>query len=207
MLPAILFKVITMHTRIYLARHGETLWNKSQRLQGQLDSELTPLGENQALDIAKKLVTKHIDLIVSSPLGRAYKSAKICQQALNVEHQIEYDLIERNLGKWQGEELQQIKRLPDYNECLKEVTSLTIDDVEPALSCGQRILKSLKQLANENTSNTLLVIFHGEALRCLLFLLGKKETSNAFQLYKNGCIVTLDFDVKTQRFTTVQDKL
>ena len=41
-----------MPTKIYLARHGETLWNKTQRLQGQLDSELTSLGKIQSLDVA-----------------------------------------------------------------------------------------------------------------------------------------------------------
>ncbi|MBP1669481.1 MAG: Histidine phosphatase superfamily (branch 1) [Bacteroidetes bacterium] len=30
-----------MCTLVYLIRHGETLWNKEKRLQGQLDSPLT----------------------------------------------------------------------------------------------------------------------------------------------------------------------
>ena len=77
-----------MPTKIYLARHGETLWNKTQRLQGQLDSELTSLGKIQSLDVANKLVTKNIDLIISSPLGRALESAYICQEKLKVAHHI-----------------------------------------------------------------------------------------------------------------------
>lgn len=196
-----------MQTRIYLARHGETLWNKTQRLQGQLDSELTQLGESQALAVAKKLASKNIDVIVSSPLGRAHKSALICQQALNVKHLMNDALMERYLGVWQGKEIQHIKTLPEYSECLKQVTSLAVNDLESALDCGHRIFESLKHLGNDHTGKNLLVIFHGEALRCLLFLLGKTDTSNAFQLYKNGCIVTLDYDTKTQQFTTVQDDL
>ncbi|WP_170309612.1 histidine phosphatase family protein [Litorilituus lipolyticus] len=196
-----------MHTRIYLARHGETLWNKTQRLQGQLDSDLTPLGENQALAIAKKLADRHIDLIVSSPLGRAKKSALICQQILKVDHQIKMPLMERNLGIWQGEEIQHLKTLPDYHECLQQVTSLAIYNLESALNCGQRILESLKQLANDNSGKSVLVIFHGEALRCLLFLLGKEDTLNAFHLYKNGCIITVDFNTTTQEFTLVLDDI
>jgi len=184
---------MNMQTTIYLARHGETLWNKTQRLQGQLDSELTPFGKRQSLEIAEKLATKNIDLIISSPLGRALASAFICQQKLSVTHQVSANLTERNLGLWQGEEVKTLQLLPEYDEVLNQVTTLQINKAESALACGQRIFYTLKQLANEHLGQNLLIIFHGEALRCLLFLLGKKETENAFNLYKNGCVVSLDF--------------
>lgn len=194
-----------MQTRIYLARHGETLWNQTQRLQGQLDSKLTPLGKTQSLEIADKLATKNINLIFSSPLGRALESAFICQQKLNVAHQVSTDLMERNLGDWQGNEVKKLKTLPEYNEMLNQVTSLQINSAESALACGHRIFEDLKQLGNEYIGHNLLVIFHGEALRCLLFLLGKKETNNAFNLYKNGCIVTLDFQSKAPYLTIISE--
>ena len=34
-------------TVLILIRHGETLWNTQQRMQGSLDSELTQTGESQ----------------------------------------------------------------------------------------------------------------------------------------------------------------
>ncbi len=192
-----------MQTRIYLARHGETLWNKTQRLQGQLDSELTTLGKTQSLDIAARLATKNITVIISSPLGRALESALICQQKLHIDHHISEKLMERNLGTWQGKEVKTLETLPEYGELLKQVTSLTIEDSESALSCGQRIFDTLKELSNEHIGQNLLIVFHGEALRCLLFLLGKKDTSNAFTLYENGCVVTLDFKPKAPYFTII----
>ena len=100
--------------------------------------------------------------------------------------------MERNLGTWQGEEVEKLQRLPEYVEMLNQVTSAELNSAESALSCGHRILNSIKQLANEHLGKNILIIFHGEALRCLLYLLGKKETSNAFNLFKNGCLVTLD---------------
>ena len=190
-----------MKTRIYLARHGETLWNKTQRLQGQLDSELTPLGKAQSLEITAKLATKNINLIISSTLGRALQSASICQQELKVDHQTSASLMERNLGSWQGVEVKKLQVLPEYGEMLNQVTSLQINRAESALACGQRIFNTVKQLANEHLGQNLLIIFHGEALRCLLFLLGKKETNSAFNLYKNGCVVTIEFQPKEPYFT------
>jgi len=194
-----------MKTRIYLARHGETLWNKTQRLQGQLDSKLTPLGKTQSVEVANKLASKNIDLIISSSLGRALESAYICQQKLNISHQISINLMERNLGSWQGQEISTLNILPEYDEMLHQVTLLQINSAESALACGQRIFNTLKQLANKHLGQNLLVIFHGEALRCLLFLLGKKATNNAFSLYKNGCIVTLDFQPKAPYLTIISE--
>ncbi len=198
-----------MKTVLYLARHGETLWNKTQRLQGQLDSELTPLGKTQSLEITNNLSGKNIDLIISSPLGRAMQSAVICQQKLNVTHLISENLMERNLGSWQGQEVKNLKLLPEYNEVLNQVTALQAYSAEvkaeSAIACGQRILETLKQLALKHTGKNMLIIFHGEALRCLLFLLGKKDINNAYNLYKNGCVVTVDFQPAAPYFTIAEE--
>ena len=59
-----------MKTTLYLARHGETQWNKIQRFQGQLDSELTYIGQQQSDQLAQSLITSSIHLIVSSGLGK-----------------------------------------------------------------------------------------------------------------------------------------
>lgn len=48
-------------TRFLLARHGETQWNKQKKLQGQLDSPLTPLGIRQANELGQSLVQANID--------------------------------------------------------------------------------------------------------------------------------------------------
>lgn len=37
---------------LYLMRHGQTVWNAEGRMQGRLDSPLTPLGEAQARRLA-----------------------------------------------------------------------------------------------------------------------------------------------------------
>ena len=62
---------------LYIVRHGETVWNKQWRLQGSTDIKLSENG----IDMAKKTGygMKNIDFKVaySSPLSRAYDTAKI----------------------------------------------------------------------------------------------------------------------------------
>nr|WP_255418634.1 histidine phosphatase family protein [Paracoccus sp. JM45] len=61
---------------LYLMRHGQTFWNAEGRLQGALDSPLTPLGVAQAKTLQQ--ITAHIGgCCVSSPQGRAQQTSQL----------------------------------------------------------------------------------------------------------------------------------
>ncbi|GAB1514594.1 histidine phosphatase family protein [Actinophytocola sp. KF-1] len=70
--------------RVLLARHGQTEWNLAGRGQGRADSPLTEAGLAQARRHAEKLRTQPVDLICTSPLGRARTTAKIIAEAVGV---------------------------------------------------------------------------------------------------------------------------
>lgn len=92
---------------IYLVRHGQTEFNRERRIQGQVDSPLTELGERQARAVADLLA----DMtgaepgwrVVTSPLGRARRTAEIVAERLRIP-QVEEDrrLIELSWGAWDG---------------------------------------------------------------------------------------------------------
>lgn len=189
-----------MKTLLYLARHGQTQWNKVQRFQGQLDSALTPVGEQQSAALAEQLMNKDITLIVSSSLGRAIASAAICQKTLDVPTINLSGLIERDLGHWQGKYVEDIKNDKHYHEILQQFTELKPVDGESAMQCGERIYQTLESLAQNQQNKSLLVIFHGEALRCLLEKLGESSTGNAYQLFDNGCLLTLAYHHQDSQF-------
>jgi len=182
-----------MKTTLYLARHGQTQWNKVGRFQGQLDSKLTQVGQQQSEQLALQLTNQKIDLIVSSTLGRAIDSALICQQVLNSPMEQLAELMERDLGLWQGQYITGIKVNQHYDEILHQFTALTPPTGESAINCGSRIYHALKTLAKNHLDKNLLVIFHGEALRCLLATLGSNSTGNAYELFDNGCLLQLNY--------------
>jgi len=190
----------SMKTTLYIARHGETQWNKIQRFQGQLDSDLTELGKDQSVQIAKDVLKYQIDLIFSSDLGRAKHSAKICKNLLNVETKTSTKLTERHLGDWQGKKIKDLSQSVNYVELLHDFTELSPSGGESAIGCGQRIRTAIEKIVKAHPSLNILVIFHGEALRCLLALLGSKSNSNAYDLFKNGSITTLTYDHETGNF-------
>jgi len=189
-----------MTTNLYLARHGQTQWNKVQRFQGQLDSDLTDTGKLQSQQLAQQLAEQKIDLIITSSLGRAMASAKICQQYLKAP-MINLDgLVERNLGHWQGEHVEAINSDKNYHEILHQFTDLKPDRGESALECGARIHQTLKTLSINHPDKNLLVIFHGEALRCFLAKLGHSSMNNAYQLFDNACLLQLCYQHDHQHF-------
>jgi len=192
-----------MKTNLYLARHGQTQWNKVKRFQGQLDSKLTEMGQQQSEQLALQLSNQNIDLIVSSTLGRAIDSAVICQQILKTPMTQSNQLVERNLGNWQGQYISEIESDEKYPEILHQFTDLTPLEGESAICCGSRIKQALKAISKKNINKKLLVIFHGEALRCLLAKLGHTSTDNAYELFDNGCILQLSYQHNDDSFHLV----
>lgn len=89
-------------TQFILVRHGETTWNREGRIQGHLDSPLNPEGIAQAKTLAERLRVESIDVLISSDLGRARKTAQyIAIRTGNTVH-VDARLRERHYGIFQG---------------------------------------------------------------------------------------------------------
>ena len=64
-------------TRIVLIRHGQTAWNKVERIRGQVDVPLDEVGLAQAEATAKRVANEWQPVAVyCSPLGRAVQTAQ-----------------------------------------------------------------------------------------------------------------------------------
>jgi broad specificity phosphatase PhoE len=103
---------------LYLARHGETVWNRDGRFQGRLDSPLTPRGLDQARAMGEALARRIVRheraawAIVASPLGRAQHTARIIANILgSAGSAIESDarLAEIDIGSWAGLDMAEIE--------------------------------------------------------------------------------------------------
>ena len=90
---------------ILVLRHGETEWNREGRLQGGLDSPLTPKGLAQAREMGDLLarlgVTSDSHLRLTSPQGRARTTADLAFAALGPAT-VDDDLREIDVGQWSG---------------------------------------------------------------------------------------------------------
>ena len=66
-----------METTIFLVRHGETVDNARQIMQGQTQGELNEKGRAQAQTVARRMAAETVDAVVSSDLRRAVQTAEI----------------------------------------------------------------------------------------------------------------------------------
>ncbi|MFD8498751.1 histidine phosphatase family protein [Amycolatopsis sp. NPDC059657] len=88
--------------RLVLWRHGETDYNAAGRMQGHLDSALTPIGWNQARFAVPALARFSPDLVIASDLRRATDTATVLTEGIGVPLRIDKRLRETHLGEWQG---------------------------------------------------------------------------------------------------------
>jgi len=192
-----------MHTKILLARHGETLWNKEQRLQGQLDSPLTATGIKQAEKLAQALCLHNISGIYSSPLNRAYQTALACAATCHQDVNVLDALKERHFGDWQGRLYQEVQAHKYFNEIFKQVTDTPPPNGESALQAQRRIFIALKTLALQHKKQTVLVVSHGDLIRSLCALFTQESFCDAYSQYGNGQFLTLLFDHQSQCFQSM----
>jgi broad specificity phosphatase PhoE len=87
---------------LVLLRHGQTEYNAGSRMQGQLDTDLSDLGRNQAVAAAEVLAKRQPLLIVSSDLRRALDTATALGERSGLSVEIDERLRETHLGDWQG---------------------------------------------------------------------------------------------------------
>ncbi len=96
-------------TTYILIRHGETSWNKDERLMGITDVPLTKKGIEQARRLGKYLSKINIDRIYTSPLVRTLKIAKAIKRYHKKAPLIKSDLLlERSFGNLEGWKYQDV---------------------------------------------------------------------------------------------------
>jgi probable phosphoglycerate mutase len=85
-----------------MLRHGQTEYNAGNRMQGQLDTDLSDLGREQAAAAAEVLAKRQPLTIVSSDLRRALDTATALGERAGLPVSVDTRLRETHLGDWQG---------------------------------------------------------------------------------------------------------
>jgi 2,3-bisphosphoglycerate-dependent phosphoglycerate mutase len=153
-------------TEILLIRHGETLWNQQGRMQGQHDSPLTPLGLQQARQLARRLKTHAFDALYSSDLGRAHQTARCIADETGHEIRTEIALRERHFGMFEGLTNREIEsRHPEqYVRFASRDPEYAMSGGESAAAFRARCVACLEALAVRHDGATVVIVSHGLVL-------------------------------------------
>lgn len=171
-------------TKIYFIRHGETDWNVEGRFQGIENIPLNDNGRRQAEDCGRMLRETGIsfDCIVSSPLDRAFYTARTIAQYLEIEEVVKDDkLIERDFGKISGRKREEREQLLQLGEEL---------EVEEESLVAQRMKEVLSHYTARNHAH-IIMVSHGASIRALLGCYAKPGSPAATAVQRNACLSTL----------------
>jgi phosphoserine phosphatase len=160
-----------MGVKLFLIRHGQTLWNKEGRYQGDEDISLTPEGIRQAKLISRYLSKVDFASIYSSPLKRAADTAAFVREGRKANVILREDLKEANFGEWEGMKFDSIdgKFHGDYTKWLKDPYNNSPTGGESFKVAQERAIKEINNIIRENKDNSnVAVVTHGGIISCLL---------------------------------------
>ena len=150
-------------TPMILIRHGETIWNREGRVQGQTDSPLSGLGRAQAEATATLLSGEPIDAIVSSDLGRTRATAAAIATATGAALRFDVRLRERHYGEIEGHTWLEVERkFPDaWQRMTARDPAFVPRDGESAIAFNQRVIDALTEIAAANHGRRIVIVTHG----------------------------------------------
>ena len=143
-------------TIIFLVRHGETVDNARQIMQGQTPGELNEQGREQARQVAERLATEEIDAVVASDLRRAIQTAEYIAEPHHLPVVTTPLLRERDWGSFTG------RFIPDLRG------EVWPDDIETEEAMMQRAHDFLKKMTATYEGKRVVAVGHGIINKAIL---------------------------------------
>jgi broad specificity phosphatase PhoE len=163
---------LTAPTLVYLARHGETVWNVERRFQGHLDSPLTERGVEQARRLGQRLAGEPLRAVYSSDLGRTITTAEqvAAPHGLSVQpHQL---LREIDTGDWTRVDRDAVRDHPTWGPILADYQErpwmARLPNGESVGDVQRRGLAFLEEIAPAHAGQAVAVIAHHVVVEAIL---------------------------------------
>lgn len=169
-------------TRFCLVRHGETDWNAARRLQGHTDIDLNARGLAQAQQMARALknINLQFDVLYTSDLQRAAKTAQAIEALFKTSAISNAALRERHLGALQGLTTDEAPiREPELwkSHLSRDITENLLNG-ESIQQFSDRIRTVLEEIRVQHSGKTILLVSHGGALD-MMYRVASKQPLDA----------------------------
>ncbi len=154
-----------MVQNIVFVRHGET--DYKNLYYGFFDAPLNKTGINQAYVLKDKLKCFEFDIIYSSALTRANKTAAIINENFNLEIIKSKNLNEINFGDWEKKSYKELLETDKDN-----LNSFYTNQFDFRFPSGESFKEFYNRVINEytnivSTHNNILICAHNGTLKCI----------------------------------------
>jgi broad specificity phosphatase PhoE len=181
----------TRQARVYLARHGQTAYNREGRFQGQQQVPLDDTGRAQAADLAARAAAHDFRALWCSPLLRARETADIVAQRIGLEPREDDRLMETDAGDWTDRSFADVQaQAPaEFAAFVAAEPSFAFPGGESFAAQEQRVAAALEDV--ERGELPALVVCHGMVIRAA-FAARATDGEPSFERVPNAALVPLD---------------
>lgn len=193
--------------KIYLLRHGQTLFNQQKKVQGWCDSPLTQEGIQQAIAVSKTLQSIPFAYAYSSTSERAMDTLHYILKDRDVPYAYVKGLKELNFGSLEGK-----KEADVFTDIHVYEKGFEMYGGETMVTSNQLFMACLETIAKSHTDNVL-VVAHGGVIMGALNYLDEARFMKHMQKVGNveNCSVTIleytdHFEIKNLADTSYRDR-
>lgn len=183
-----------------IVRHGQTYYNAAGLVQGRIDIPLNENGKQQAKALGEALKQRgeHYDIIMASPLSRAYETAKIIAKELDYHHSILLNdrFVERDFHHLDGtpvETAMPLVRSKNYSHGAYETDTMLIE----------RIKRAAMDLYHKYPDQSILLIAHSHVIKALMISAHPDQYTFA-DLIKHADVI--HFEITQDMITVIKEK-
>ena len=144
--------------KLILVRHGESVGNFENRLQGQAEYELTELGKRQAVLTGERLAELGVSAVYTSHLLRAQETARTICSRLGLEPELLHDVSEYHFGEMSGATYAEVR---ERFGTAVSATERVYPGEEGREVFFERVTKAMWRVAAAHPDQTVAVVSHG----------------------------------------------
>lgn len=195
-------------TRIYFIRHGETDWNSAGRYQGWTNIPLNDSGREQARLLAERFQDVPLDAIYTSPLDRAYDTAKAVAEKKDMKAIPDEHFKEINFGQWEGGTVQELgdKYGREFLDFFKEPHKYPMPGEGSFQNAENRVLTGINTILQKHENENVMIVSHGGLLRiAIIALMGMDGSFYRKTWLNNTSVSIIDFKKNSKILLTLND--
>jgi probable phosphoglycerate mutase len=178
-------------SRVFLARHGQTAYNREGRFQGQQEIPLDETGRAQAAELAERAVPYGFAALWCSPLLRARETADAVAARIGLELLEDARLMETDAGDWTDRTFAEVRaQAPElFDAFASGEPGFAFPGGESFAQQEVRVQAALAEV--ERGSLPALVVCHGMVIRAAIYVRSGRDAT-MFKRVPNAAIVPLD---------------
>ena len=180
-------------TSIYLVRHGQTAWNKEEIFRGRTDVPLDEVGLREAVLAGEYFKEVEVHGIYSSPLIRAWETAKKIAQFHNLSVQPLNGIIDMSFGRWEGHSLLEVEKNDGdlHRQWREEPQLVRLPGGESLEEIRVRSMSALEEVIQLHPGKTIVLVSHRVVNKVLICGILGLDNSHFWQITQDPTAINL----------------